>query len=218
MDRFSDVSEDELLTVYGRGGGSDRGGPDDTPSRSSSSSSKPSSQSYAKPASAGLSSHDKTKQDEIISAKSVATANALAAKNTPYGTVGYAQSAKEVGKVVSLSASNMDCSAAMSAISGNPYQTCASLSDPKVAAANGYTKAVTNRQAGTWTVVQYRDPKTGEIEGHTQMSMGNGQYFDSVAYGGGGRKGPSLTGLSVEQYLAKEGITPISVSYLRPTR
>jgi len=218
MNRFNDVSEDELLTVYGRGGGSDRGGPDDTPSRSSSSSSNASSQSYAKPASAGLSCHDKIKQDEIISAKSVATANALASKNTPYGSIGYAQSPKEVGKVVSLNEQNMDCSATMSAVTGNPYQTCASLSDPKVAAANGYTKAVTNRQAGTWTVVQYKDPDSGKIVGHTQMTMGNGQYFDSVKTGGGQRTGPSLTGLSVEQYLAKEGITPISVSYLRPTR
>jgi len=103
----------------------------------------------------------------------------------------------------------------MSNVANRPYQTTASLMNPTTQAASGYVNATSNAQVGTWTVVQYRDPGTGNIVGHTQMTMDNGKYFDSVPKNDH-RGGPSLTGTSTLSYLASAGITPISVAYLRP--
>lgn len=189
MKGFIPVTDDELLEVSGRGGGSS------TPSYGSQ----------------GSSTVEKTRTDEAIGAREVSVAKQLVAAKVPYG------SSNTGGTVNSLGASSYDCTGVMSAVTGKPYQTSASLMDPAVQKASGYVNAVSNSQAGTWTVVQYRDPKTGKIEGHVQMTMGDGTYFDSVpASKPNSRSGPSTSNTSTLDYLKSQGIQPISVAYLRP--
>lgn len=194
MKDFIPATEDELFEVNGRGGSS--------PSSSSSSSSKSTS--------LGLSTLEKGRIDAAITAKELERANALVNRGLPYGA-----SNNQVGNPNSCNEGSYDCSGFMSAVTGKPYQTTANLMDPKVQASSGYTKAVGNTQAGTWTVVQYRDPATGKMVGHAQMSLGDGRYVDSVPKTDK-RGGPSVTSTSIESYLKKQGITP-EVTYLRPT-
>lgn len=205
MEEFILVSEDELREVNGRGGG---GG-----SRSSSNSgSKPSTPPAPKPNPAPspvTSSLETNRINAAVTAKEVATANALVAAKLPYGANG-----NVTGKVSPTTLSSYDCSGAMSAVTGRPYQSTASLMSPAVQASNGYVKAVSNTQAGTWTVVQYKDPASGTTVGHAQMTMGGGQYFDSV--NAENRNGPSLSPVSTLDYLKNKGIQPSSVVYLRP--
>lgn len=192
MKDFIPVTEDELFEVNGRGGGS--------PSSSSSSSSKP--------ASAGLSTLEKGRIDAVVTAKEEERAMALVSRSLSYGA-----SNNQVGKPNSGNEKSYDCSGFMSAVTGKPYQTTASLMDPKVQASSGYTQAAGNSVSGTWTIVQYRDPSTGKMVGHAQMSLGNGKFVDSVDTRT--RNGPTITTMSTQAYLKSQGIDA-QVVYLRP--
>lgn len=195
MRGFLPVSEEELMVVNGRGGDS-----------GSSESSSPST-----PSPTGLSSLERGRVNAAVSAREVAAAKSLVAAKVPYGA-----SNNVVGQVNSPQAASFDCTGAMSAVTGLPYQTTASLMDPAVQASAGYVQAAGNKQVGTWTVVRYQDPDTGAMVGHAQMTMGNGTYFDSVGkLGPNSRSGPSLTKVSTQEYLEKNGVKVTAV-YLRP--
>lgn len=196
MKDFIPVTEEELFEVNGRGGGS--------------SSSRGSSKPSASGKTAAPSTLEKRRTDAAVTAKEVERANAIVNRNLPYGA-----SNNQVGSPNSGSERSYDCTGFMSAVTGKPYQTSASLMDPKVQAASGYTQAAGNSQAGTWTVVQYRDPDTGKMVGHAQMSLGDGRYVDSVDTKS--RKGPSVTTTSTESYLKSQGIE-FQAAYMRPVR
>lgn len=196
MKDFIPVTEEELFEVNGRGGGGTEA--------SSSSSGEQGSVSTS-----GQSTLEKGRTDAAVTTRELQNAAALVNRGLPYGA-----SNNQVGTPSSRTEKSYDCSGFMSAVTGNPYQTTASLMDPKVQAASGYAKAATNAQAGTWTVVQYRDPASGKMVGHAQMSLGDGRYVDSVPKTDT-RSGPSVTATSIESYLRKQGITP-QVVYLRP--
>lgn len=201
MKEFLPVTEDELIDISGKGA------PPSAPSAPSS----PAKKSVPSPV--GFSSLEKGRVDAAIANREIANAKTMAAQNMPYG-----HENNVVGKVSSLYASSADCTGAMSATAGTAYQTTATLSNPKAAAAAGYVQVSSNSQPGTWAVVRYTDSK-GLQSGHAQMTMGGGQYFDSVPkVDNTHRSGPSFTGVSTESYLSSKGITPDSVTYLRPAQ
>ena len=206
MKGFIPASEEELIEINGRGGSSPASSSDSgsDPEPSPAPSSPPEPQAY--------SSLEKGRIDAAITAKQLENANTLIEAKASYG------GPNTVGETIPTNLKSYDCSATMSATTGNPYQTTAALMDPQVQAANGYEKAVSNKQAGTWTVVQYKDPDSGNIVGHAQMTMGDGKYFDSVPGGTGAtsRSGPSTTKTSTLDYLKSEKVQPLSVVYLRP--
>lgn len=144
--------------------------------------------------SSGLSSLEKDRVDAAVTARELAQANSLLEQNIPY--------------------SRMDCSHAMAEVTGLEYKTTAQLIDPATRAAAGYEDAVGNTEAGTWTVVRYVDKDTGQEVGHAQMTMGNGQYFDSTD--GDKRNGPSTTTKPTLDWLQENGYEIREVAYMRP--
>jgi len=73
--KFVSVSCDELVTISGRGGGSRPEAPDRASPKSSTNS------SYSKPASAGLSSHDKTMENRSLYRSATERVNSSVASN-----------------------------------------------------------------------------------------------------------------------------------------
>jgi len=140
----------------------------------------------------------------------LARASAIIASNTPsnpttYGSPNYS------GAVVPVTTKTMDCTAFVSAVTQTPYTGTASLVTPA-----GYSKSFTsvdsaNYQAGDIYVVRYKDAN-GNIVGHAQLNMGNGQYADSVD--AANRSGPGLTQKNTQAYLAEKCSLPLSFPIL----
>jgi hypothetical protein len=116
------------------------------------------------------------------------------------------------GTVVSMDLSTYDCSAAMSAVAQKPYLSTAELSDSASVGAHYDDIAPERFSVGDWVVVRYQEKGKTEVEGHAQMNIGGGQYFDSYP-----EKGPRVSSNPVLKYLGDTGATIVSTKYLRPT-
>ena len=143
-------------------------------------------------------------QTELTRAATLAAGPATYGSNNPWGSPN------------ALNKSSYDCSGAMSAVTQKDYHSVSEILYSSNPEALGYEKVASSNEPGTWTLIHYVDG-TGVESYHTQMTVGNGEYFDSVP-DTGTRNGPSYSGKSTEDYVRGNGWTIKEISYVRPTK
>jgi RHS repeat-associated protein len=151
--------------------------------------------------------------DITVTDREIANSKTLEALGAKYG------SDNAYGKTNSLSETKYDCTGNMSAVAQKTYLSGSMLMDPAQRAVD-YKDVKHNLDVGTWAVIAYpdTDEKGNKITSyHTQMTLGNNKYFDSVP-DTGSREGPSTTTTSTEKWLSTQGIIPDDVIYIRPRR